>query len=71
MDDAYVKCYNDRKLLIGEKRKMELLFGGNTVILLFWVYINFIIEVKEKYKKIILMYIITYITRVIGNIIFL
>ena len=40
---------------------MELLFGGNTVILLFWVYINFIIEVKEKYKKIILMYIITYI----------
>lgn len=64
MDDAYVKCYNDRKLLIGEKRKMELLFGGNTVILLFWVYINFIIEVKEKYKKIILMYIITYIANV-------
>lgn len=43
---------------------MEALFVGNSVILLFWVYINFIIEVKEKYKKIILMYLITYIANV-------
>lgn len=43
---------------------MESLFVGNSVILLFWVYINFIIEIKEKYKKIILMYLITYIANV-------
>lgn len=43
---------------------MESLFVGNSVILLFWVYINFIVEIKEKYKKIILMYLITYIANV-------
>ena len=43
---------------------MESLFVGNSVILLFWVYINFIVEINEKYKKIILMYLITYIANV-------
>lgn len=46
--------------------KMEELFVGNSVILLFWVYVTFIIEVKEKNKKIILMYLITYITNVLN-----
>ena len=35
---------------------MEELFVGNSIILLFWVYISFIIEVEEKSKKIMLMY---------------
>lgn len=45
---------------------MEELFVGNSVILLFWVYISFIIEVEEKYKKIVLMYLITYITNILN-----
>lgn len=47
-------------------QKMEELFVGNSVILLFWVYISFMIEVREKYKKIILMYLITYITNILN-----
>ena len=34
---------------------MEELFVGNSVILLFWVYISFIIDIDEYYKKIILI----------------
>ena len=45
---------------------MEELFVGNSIILLFWVYISFIIEVEEKSKKIMLMYLITYITNVLN-----
>lgn len=45
---------------------MEELFVGNSVILLFWVYISFIIEIKEKYKKVMLMYLITYITNILN-----
>lgn len=44
---------------------MEELFVGNSIILLFWVYISFIIEVEEKSKKVMLMYLITYITKCI------
>lgn len=43
---------------------MEELFVGNSVILLFWVYISFIIDIDEYYKKIILMYLITYIAKI-------
>ena len=45
---------------------MEELFVGNSVILLFWVYISFIIDIDEYYKKIILMYLITYIANVLN-----
>lgn len=45
---------------------MEELFVGNSIILLFWVYISFIIEVEEKSKKVMLMYLITYITNVLN-----
>ena len=45
---------------------MEELFVGNSIIILFWVYISFIIEVEEKNKKVILMYLITYITNVLN-----
>ena len=44
---------------------MEELFVGNSVILLFWVYISFMIDIDEYYKKIILMYLITYIANVL------
>ncbi len=43
---------------------MEQLFVGNAVILLLWVYISFVIQVKERYKKILLMYLVTYIANV-------
>ena len=45
---------------------MEKLFVGNSVILLFWVYISFIIDIDEYYKKIILMYLITYIANILN-----
>lgn len=45
---------------------MEELFVGNSVILLFWAYISFMIDIDEYYKKIILMYLITYIANVLN-----
>ena len=40
---------------------MEALFVGNSVILLFWVFITFVFEIQENYKIVFLMYIITYL----------
>lgn len=45
---------------------MEALFVGNSVIILFWIYINFVVEINEKYKKIILMYLITFIANLLN-----
>lgn len=45
---------------------MEALFVGNSVIILFWVYLNFVVEIEEKYKKVILMYLVTYITNILN-----
>ena len=45
---------------------MEELFVGNSIILLFWVYISFIIEIQEKSKKVMLMYLITYIINLLN-----
>lgn len=43
---------------------MEQLFVGNAVILLFWVCISFVIQVNERYKKILLMYLVNYIANI-------
>lgn len=45
---------------------MEELFIGNTVILLFWVFISLIVDINEKYKKIVLMYLVTYIANILN-----
>lgn len=45
---------------------MEALFVGNSVILLFWVFITFIVDIKQKYKKVVLMYLITYLANVLN-----
>ena len=43
---------------------MEELLIGNSLIILFWVYITFIVDVTEKTKVIVLMYLITFITNI-------
>lgn len=45
---------------------MEELFAGNSIILLFWVYISFIIDVEEKSKKVMLIYLITYLANILN-----
>ena len=37
---------------------MESLFVGNSVILLFWVFITFIIDIEEKFKVVVLMVVV-------------
>ena len=45
---------------------MEELLIGNSVIILFWVYITFMVDIKEKTKVIVLMYLITFITNILN-----
>ena len=45
---------------------MEELLVGNSVILLFWVYITFMVDISERFKVIVLMYLITFLTNILN-----